>query len=140
MQRTVGGRKLGGRAAGGETGETIGRGPIVTGARFEQLGGVRRPDIGNDGQLRDGLVTNLADRAAFLVVGVPVPDDLGGLGTGQRDRQNGDPGAPAGAASHCPCVHGNHTKSFAWRAGVRAAKRRGPLGNRSGPARPVCRR
>ena len=119
MQRTSKAGKLGGRAAGGETGESIGRGPIVAGERLEQLGGIRRADIGNDGQFRDGLVTELADRAAILIADVPVPG-LGGRDTGQRDRQNDDPGAPTGAVSYSPHVHenlpGKHQK-FAWRPG-----------------------
>ena len=129
MQRTSKAGKLGGRAAGGETGESIGRGSIVTGERLEQLGGIRRPDIGNDGQFRDGLVTELADRAAILVAGVvPVPD-LGGRDTGQRDRQNDDPGAPTGAASHSPRVHGDlpgKHQGFAWPGRGPRRKRRDP--------------
>ena len=135
--------ELGGRTAGGETGESFGLGPIVAGERLDQLGGVRRPDVGTDGQFRGGLVTDMAaDRAAILLVGVPVPDDLGGLGTGQRDRQNGDPGAPTKATSYQRCVHGDLLKVSLGGQGSAPQERRRPLQDWPGarPARLPARR
>ena len=90
-----------GGAAGGKAAESVGRDVAVTGKRVDQLRDVRRPDADGAGQIGGGMMTELADRTALVVV-VVLAEGGGGRGAGQRDRQHRDPGAPARAASYEP--------------------------------------
>lgn len=100
-------RELGGRGAGRDAVGMAGWDP--SGSRFliERLRGVRKPQLRGAGQFGGGLVSELTDRAVLVGCVLLVPDGRGGCSPDQRDRQNGDPGAPARATSRKPCVHGS---------------------------------
>ena len=84
-----------------------GRGPFAVGSRRERLRNIGESNLQRAGKLGGRLVSELADRATLVGRVLSVTEDLCGGGTGHRHRQDDDPGAPAGAASCGPRVHGS---------------------------------
>ena len=81
--------------------------PSAVDRLLERLRNVRESDLQRSGEFGGRLVSELADRAVLIGCVLLVVDGRGGCGTGQRQRQEGDPGAPAKAASSEPCVYGS---------------------------------
>ena len=79
--------------------------PAVDGL-LKRLRHVRESDLQESGRFGSWLVPELADRAVLVGCVLFVADGRDGRGAGQHQRQGDDPGAPAGAASREPRVHG----------------------------------
>ena len=94
--------KPGGRGAGRKAAGVTGCDISGWGSLRERLRGVRRPDQQGAGRLGGKL--EMTHRAVMIGCVLLVPDNRGGCGTGQRDHQDGGPGARAKAASceSCP--------------------------------------
>ena len=81
--------------------------PSAVDGMLDRLGNVREPDLQGAGRFGCRLMPELADRAVLVRRVLLVADGRDRRGAGQHERQEDDPGAPAGAASCEPRVHGS---------------------------------
>ena len=88
-------RRLGRRCASGEMQQVAAGDPCGAGSPSDRLGPVRRLELERAERCGDRLLAKLADRAVLIASVLLVPDGRRGRSTDQRNRQNGDPDAPA---------------------------------------------
>ena len=78
--------------------------PSAVDSLHERLRNVRQSDLRRSGEFGGRLVPELADRAVLVGSVLLVADGRDGCSTGQQQRQDDAPGAPAKATSGEPCV------------------------------------
>ena len=81
--------------------------PSAVDGMLERLRNVRGSDLQGSGRFGGRMVPELADRAVLVRCVLLVADGRNRRSTGQHQRQEDDPGAPAGATSCEPRVHGS---------------------------------